>query len=107
MSTLSIKEHPEGITFKIFVQPRSAKNTIVGLHDDALKIKLTAPPVDNAANKMCVKFLAKSLGVSKSRVEIVSGHTRRTKQILLRSSKSEITSNDYKSLKDAIQNLIG
>ena len=106
MSTLSIKDHPEGITFTIFVQPRSAKNMIVGLHGEALKIKLTAPPVDNAANKMCVKFLAKSLGVSKSQIEIISGHTSRTKQILLRSNESKITSNEYNDLKGTIHKLI-
>lgn len=103
---LLIHEHPEGITFKIFVQPRSAKNTIVGLHDDALKLKLTAAPVDNAANKMCVKFLAKTLGVSKSQVEIISGHTSRTKQILLRSDQSKISETEYKTLKATIHNLV-
>ena len=106
MGTLSIKEHPEGVTFTIFVQPRSAKNMIVGLKDEALKIKLTALPVDNAANKMCVKFLAKSLGVSKSQIQIISGHTSRTKQILLRSCESKITNKEYSSLKSAVQNLI-
>ena len=106
MSKLSIREHPEGIAFKIFVQPRSAKNAIVGLHGDALKIKLTAPPVDNAANKMCIKFLAKSLGVSKSQVEIIAGHTSRSKQVLLRSSQSKITKTEYDTLKAAIQNLV-
>ena len=103
---LLIHEHPEGITFKIFVQPRSAKNTIVGLHDDALKLKLTAAPVDNAANKMCVKFLAKTLGVSKSQVEIISGHTSRTKQILLRSDQSKISETEYKTLRAKIHNLV-
>ena len=103
---LLIREHPEGITFKIFVQPQSDKNMIVGLHNDALKIKLTAPPVDNAANKMCVKFLAKSLGVSKSQVKIISGHTTRTKQVLLRSGQSKITEIEYKTLKSTVQNLI-
>jgi uncharacterized protein (TIGR00251 family) len=44
-----------------------------------LKIRLTAPPVDGAANEALVKFLARSLGVSKSQVEIVSGHTSREK----------------------------
>ena len=106
MSTLKIQEHPEGITFKIFVQPRSAKNMIVGLHDDALKIKLTAPPVDNAANKLCVKFLAKSLGVSKSQVEIISGHTSRNKQILLRSGQAGISEKDHAHLKNIIEGLI-
>ena len=106
MNTLSIREHPEGITFKIFVQPRSANNMIVGLHENALKLKLTAPPVDNAANKLCLKFLAKSLGVSKSQVQIISGHTSRTKLVLLRSGQSIITENEYKRLKNTIQNIM-
>ena len=106
MGKLSIKEHPEGITFTIFVQPRSAKNMIVGVHGEALKIKLTAPPVDNAANKMCVKLLAKSLGISKSQIQIISGHTSRTKQILLRSSESKLTEKEYIALKQTVHNLI-
>ncbi|MFP4584222.1 MAG: DUF167 domain-containing protein, partial [Desulfococcaceae bacterium] len=70
---LSITERGDGLAFKVRVQPKSARNQIVGLHEDALKVKLTAPPVDGAANKACVAFLAKTLGVSKSSVEIVSG----------------------------------
>jgi uncharacterized protein (TIGR00251 family) len=103
---ISIHEHPQGIIFKVFVQPRSSKNMIVGLHDDALKIKLTAPPVDNAANKMCIKFLAKRLGVSNSQIEIITGHTSRTKQVLLRSDQPKISTNEYKRLKEIIQRLI-
>jgi uncharacterized protein (TIGR00251 family) len=79
---------------------------IVGLHDDALKIKLTAPPVDNAANKMCIRFLAKCLGVSNSRIEILTGHTSRTKQVLLRSDQSKISSKEFKRLKELIQKVI-
>ena len=79
-----ITEKPEGVVITIFVQPRASKNMIAGLHGDALKIKLTAPPVDNAANKMCVQYLAKCLNISKSSLEIISGQTSRTKQILVR-----------------------
>ena len=57
---------------------------IAGQHGDALKIKLTAPPVDDAANKLCVKYLSKFLKIPKSSIEIISGHTSRTKRILLR-----------------------
>jgi uncharacterized protein (TIGR00251 family) len=57
---------------------------IAGLHGDALKIKLTAPPVDGAANKMCIEFLSKWVNISKSAVEIISGHASRTKRVLLR-----------------------
>lgn len=103
---LSIRKHPEGIIFKVYVQPRSAKNMIVGLHGDALKLKLTAPPVDNAANKLCIKFLAAHLGVSKSQLEIISGHTSRTKKVLVRCDRSKATEDDYKKLKNAIPNLI-
>ena len=66
----------------MFVQPRSAKNTLVGPHADSLKIKLTAPPVEGAANKMCVAFFAKLLKLPKSAVEIVSGHSARNKVLM-------------------------
>jgi len=79
-----LKENADGITLTVFVQPRSSKNMIAGLHNNALKIKLTAPPVDGAANKMCIKYLAKWLKIPKSSIEIVSGHKNRTKLLLLR-----------------------
>ena len=78
------QETPDGVTFQVFVQPRSSKNAVVGRHGDALKVKLTAPPVEGAANKMCIQYLAKVLGLPKSGVEIVSGHTGRNKRILCR-----------------------
>jgi uncharacterized protein (TIGR00251 family) len=81
---LPLQETPEGIAFHIYVQPRSSKNGIVGLHGDALKIKLTAPPVGGAANRMCLAYLSKRLGLSKSSLEILSGHRGRIKRILLR-----------------------
>lgn len=73
----------DGVILKIYVQPKSSKNVIVGVHDDSIKIRLTAAPVDNAANEMCVKFLAKQLGVPKKSIEIISGHTGRFKQIFI------------------------
>jgi hypothetical protein len=79
-----LKETADGVTLTVFVQPRSSKNMIAGLHNDALKIKLTSPPVDGAANKMCIQYLAKCLKIPKSSIEIVSGHKSRTKRLLLR-----------------------
>ncbi|UCG80738.1 MAG: YggU family protein [Desulfobacterales bacterium] len=81
---LWIQETPEGVIFKAIIQPRGARNEIVGLRGDALKIRLTASPVQGAANKMCMEFLAKSLKVRKSDVEIIRGQGSRTKQILVR-----------------------
>ena len=86
---LSITERADGLAFKVRVQPKSARNEIVGLHEDALKVKLTAPPVDGAANKACVAFLAKTLGVSKSSLEIVSGHKDRNKVVAVRVPEGE------------------
>ena len=102
---LSIKKKSRGVVFKIFVQPRSSKNMFAGLHDDALKVKLTAPPVNNAANRMSIKFLAKALGVPKSSLEIVSGHTSRNKQVLLYSDRTDISEKEYRHLKQLILSL--
>ena len=99
------RQTPEGVIFKVLVQPRSSKNMISGLHDGALKIKLTAPPVDNAANQMCLKFLAKSLGISKSRIEISAGYNSRHKQILLRSDRIDPSADEYKYLTNIVENL--
>ena len=67
-----IRKHPQGIVFKVFIQSRSSKNMIVGKHGDSLKLKVTAAPVEGAANKMCIKFLAKNLSVSPSSLEIIA-----------------------------------
>ena len=82
--SLNIQEKPDGLIIKIRVQPRSSQNRIAGLYGDALKINLTAPPVDNAANKACGEFLAGLLSVPKSAVDVVSGHTGRNKQVKVR-----------------------
>jgi uncharacterized protein (TIGR00251 family) len=73
-----------GTGLELCVQPRSSRNQIVGLQGSALKIKLTAPPVDGAANKLCCEFLARQLGLPRSTVELLSGETSRHKIVLLR-----------------------
>jgi uncharacterized protein (TIGR00251 family) len=78
---------------------------IAGLHGDALKIKLTAPPVDGSANKMCIKYLAKQLNLSKSSLEIVSGHSSRTKQILIRFSGAKGSLKEQEHLKGLVESL--
>ncbi len=61
------------------VSPRSSKNEITKVSEGEYKVKLTAPPVDGAANVMLVKILAEYFNVSKSQVQIVGGKTARTK----------------------------
>ena len=103
---LPIIQHPKGLTFKVFVQPRSSRNQIIGLHGDALKIKLTAPPVNDAANRMCIQYLAKYLTVPRSSLTVISGHHSRTKQILYRCSDKGVSEKALNHLKKSIDSLI-
>ena len=80
---LSVKYCKDGIQFPAIVQPRSSKNIICGLQGDSLKIRLTAPPVDGAANRMCVKLLAKILSISLSKITITKGQKGRNKIFLI------------------------
>jgi uncharacterized protein (TIGR00251 family) len=67
--------------FRVHVQPRASKNEIVGKHGDALKVRLTAPPIDSAANNALVALLAEALGVSRRDVQIIAGATSRMKLV--------------------------
>lgn len=73
----------DGVLLTVYVQPRASKNELAGLQDDALKVRLTSPPVEGAANKLCREFFAKLLGVAKGRVELVSGQKSRHKRLLI------------------------
>jgi len=69
------------LTFAVKVHPRASKNAITGEIGDALKVSLTAPPVDGKANAACIEFFAKLLKVPRSSVSIASGETSRNKVI--------------------------
>lgn len=86
---LNIREEKGEVFFKVRVQPRAAKNQVVGLYEDALKLRLTAPPVDGEANEACRAFIAGLLSVPRSQVDIVSGHTGRNKTIKVYGVSSE------------------
>ena len=78
---VAIKNSPNGITFAVKVHPRAKKNAITGAVGDALKLALTAPPVDGKANAACVEFFAKLLNLPRSSVTIAAGQTSRSKVI--------------------------
>jgi uncharacterized protein (TIGR00251 family) len=71
----------EGIILNLHIQPRASRCEVCGVQGDALKIRLTSPPVDGAANKLCREFLAELFGVPKSAVVIVSGEASRHKRV--------------------------
>lgn len=75
---------PEGVVVVVHAQPGARRDAVVGLYDGRLKIALSAPPVDGRANTALVQFLARSTGVAKSAVELISGQTSRTKRFLIR-----------------------
>ena len=78
---IPLHESATGITFTIKVQPRARINAITGTLGDALKISLTAPPVDGKANEACIDFFAKLLKVPRSSITIAAGQTSRNKVI--------------------------
>lgn len=74
----------DGVILTLKVLTRASKNQLTGSHDGALKVKLTAPPVDGSANTCCCQFLAKLLRVPVRDVEIVAGATSRHKRVLIK-----------------------
>ena len=70
-----------GATFTVRLQPRARRNAVAGVLGQAVKLSLTAPPVEGRANQACIDFLAELLGVPRSSVTIAAGETSRNKLI--------------------------
>ena len=86
-----LRESKKGLTFDIRVIPHASRMELVGVQDGVLKIKVTAPPVEGAANEACIKLLAKELGLKKSQMEISSGAKSRKKTVMIKDiSKAEL-----------------
>jgi uncharacterized protein len=81
---------PDGsLLLHLLVQPRASRNELAGLHNNALKLRLTTPPVEGRANKAVIAFLAKQLHLPKKALTITSGLQSREKQILIRGCTAE------------------
>ena len=85
----TVRDTAQGARFALRVQPRASRNAIAGVVGDAVKLAITAPPVDGKANQAVIEFLAELFGVSKSSVTIVSGETGRNKVIAVRGVSAE------------------
>ncbi len=81
MILFRVQEEPGAIVFDVQVVPRASRDKLGPVVGDRLKVQLTAPPVDGAANEALRAFIGKLLGVPKSRVEIVRGETGRKKTL--------------------------
>jgi uncharacterized protein (TIGR00251 family) len=80
---VDIRETEHGVIFHIHVVPRSAKCEVAGVQGDALKLRITAPPVEGQANTECIRFLSDILGVRKKQVTILSGHKSKKKTVAI------------------------
>ncbi|MFZ7305465.1 DUF167 family protein YggU [Avibacterium avium] len=83
----AIEQCMQGLRLRIFLQPKASKDQIVGLHDNELKITITAPPIDGQANAHLLKFLSKTFKVPKSSILIEKGELNRHKQIFIPTPK--------------------
>lgn len=81
MAQNHIQQRTDGVYLAVKLQPRASTNEIGDLLGDEIKIKVTAPPVDAAANQALVELLAETLGCSRGSVQIVRGHTSRHKTL--------------------------
>ena|ERR1700675_2027155 len=86
---MEIAASREGVSFHVQVQPRASRDAIEGEHADALKIRLTALPVDDRANEALVRFLAERLNVPRAAVRIVVGEKSRRKRVVVARVKRE------------------
>ena len=78
---LDLRDADGGVTLRVRVQPRASRDGLSGERDGALVVRLTAPPVEGAANEALSRFLGKALGVAPSAVRVVSGATGRNKVV--------------------------
>jgi uncharacterized protein (TIGR00251 family) len=86
---IQIRDHADGCILSVRAQPGARRDAIVGEHAGMLKVAVSAPPDKGRANEAIIDVLAKSLGIKRSQIELVSGATSRQKQFLLRGTKKD------------------
>jgi len=78
----------DDLIIRIYVQPKASKNEFCAVHDDAIKVRITAPPIDGKANQQLIQFLSKNFKVPKSQVQLLSGESSRQKRFCIHSPKA-------------------
>lgn len=86
---IAITETGDGLILPVRAQPGAKRNAVVGEHNGALKVAVTAPAQDGRANEALVEVLSKALGVKRSQVSLLSGATGREKRFLVRGVRRE------------------
>ncbi|MBF0274148.1 MAG: YggU family protein [Nitrospinae bacterium] len=84
MSSNFITVNSDGnLLLKLYIQPNAPRNQVIGIHNDRLKLKISSPAIENAANQECVKYLSSLLKTGKSNIQLVKGHKSRNKIFLI------------------------
>jgi len=86
---IPVKQSASGVTFAVRLHPRARKNQITGQAGDALKLSLTAPPLEGRANQACIEFFARLLKLPRSSITIAAGQASRNKVIRVTGSSAE------------------
>ena len=89
---IPFRKSKNGVLINVRVQPRSSKRSIESVEGDVVRVKLTAPPADGAANAQLIEVLSKELRIRKSAISIVKGQASRDKVVEVRATPEELSS---------------
>ena len=89
MNVLIVQDPTGGVVLSVHIQPKASTTECVGIHGDAVKIRVAAPPVDGAANDELIRFLARRLSIPVSSVQIKSGAGGRHKRVVIKGASAE------------------
>lgn len=89
MNVLIVQDTTAGVVLSVHIQPKASTTECVGIHGDAVKIRVAAPPVDGAANDELIRFLARRLSIPVSSVQIKSGAGGRHKRVVIKGASAE------------------
>lgn len=89
MRTTIVQDSADGAVLTVHVQPKASRTECVGIHGDALKFRVAAPPVDGAANEELIRFLAQEFSIARSAIRLESGTNGRHKRIRLQGVTAE------------------
>ncbi|MBI3609332.1 MAG: YggU family protein [Nitrospirae bacterium] len=96
--SFDLREMPDGLLFKVSVQPRASREELAGIRDRALRLRLTVPPIEGAANEACRAFFAEFFHVARERVRIIRGHHSRQKWIQIQGVTQKMILDRLKSV---------
>jgi len=90
MNSLIVQDTKDGVVLTVHIQPKASITECVGIHGDAIKIRVAAPPVDGAANDELIQFLARRLSIPTASVRIHSGASGRHKRVLIKGATAQL-----------------